>query len=303
MAAVLLPAIEDIEYTTALPSSKSPVGRTVLKVRPLSLRLHHRPHCTARLHGTPHRTARARRNGPPDRGPSDTLRSHPAKRAAVAASCQQGRASCGERRPPPPPALALSRALCAGEKRTTAARECSTTVLHVIACVPQSDVGRYTTGMWTKRYLHDQLQLALAGRAAEELTYGREELSSLHQHRIILARQIATKILNAGARPPGSRFRARRPGARLARAPHRTSERGAAWGGAIVAVCRGRGAPKPALPHACGLLGHVRWCLWFVRSRRASISLARAGMSEHRTWAALSLCRRAVWWHSESVQA
>lgn len=57
------------------------------------------------------------------------------------------------------------------------------------ACLPQSDVGRYTTGIWTKRYLTDQLQLALAGRAAEELVFGFEELSSLNQHRLIMARQ------------------------------------------------------------------------------------------------------------------
>jgi ATP-dependent Zn protease len=52
--------------------------------------------------------------------------------------------------------------------------------------------------MWTKRFLTDQLALALAGRAAEELVYGFDELSSLNQYRLMLARQIATKMLNAG---------------------------------------------------------------------------------------------------------
>lgn len=33
LAAALLPAIEPIDYVTILPSIKSPVGRTVLKVR------------------------------------------------------------------------------------------------------------------------------------------------------------------------------------------------------------------------------------------------------------------------------
>ena len=40
--------------------------------------------------------------------------------------------------------------------------------------------------------------MALAGRAGEELVYGREEMSSLHQSRNMLARQIATKMQNAG---------------------------------------------------------------------------------------------------------
>ncbi|KAL6745810.1 hypothetical protein V8C86DRAFT_1657986 [Haematococcus lacustris] len=64
--------------------------------------------------------------------------------------------------------------------------------------VLKPNVGRYTTGVWTKRYLREQLLLALAGRAAEELVMGRDELSSLHQYRLMLARQIAHKLLNAG---------------------------------------------------------------------------------------------------------
>jgi len=64
--------------------------------------------------------------------------------------------------------------------------------------VLKPNIGRYTTGMWTKRYLREQLLVALAGRAGEELVYGVDELSSLNQHRLMLARQIATKMLNAG---------------------------------------------------------------------------------------------------------
>ncbi|GLI63674.1 hypothetical protein VaNZ11_006712 [Volvox africanus] len=59
-------------------------------------------------------------------------------------------------------------------------------------------VGRYTTGVWTYRYLREQLLVALAGRAAEELVMGREELSSLNQDRLQFARQIAFKIMNSG---------------------------------------------------------------------------------------------------------
>lgn len=40
------------------------------------------------------------------------------------------------------------------------------------------------------RYLEEQLLVALAGRAAEELVYGAEELSSLNQHRLMMARQV-----------------------------------------------------------------------------------------------------------------
>jgi ATP-dependent Zn protease len=41
-------------------------------------------------------------------------------------------------------------------------------------------------------------QVALAGRAGEELVMGRDEMSSLHQYRLMMARQIATKLLNSG---------------------------------------------------------------------------------------------------------
>lgn len=40
--------------------------------------------------------------------------------------------------------------------------------------------------------------MALAGRAAEEVVFGLDELSSLNQHRLMLARQIVHKMLNSG---------------------------------------------------------------------------------------------------------
>lgn len=64
--------------------------------------------------------------------------------------------------------------------------------------VLKSHIGRYTTGMWTKRYLSEQLLVTLAGRAGEEVVYGRDEMSSLNQSRNMMARQIATKMLNSG---------------------------------------------------------------------------------------------------------
>jgi len=63
---------------------------------------------------------------------------------------------------------------------------------------PQPNIARYTTGVWTKAYLQQQLLVALAGRAGEELVFGVEELSSLNQSRLQFARQIAHKMLNAG---------------------------------------------------------------------------------------------------------
>lgn len=55
----------------------------------------------------------------------------------------------------------------------------------------QPNVGRYTTGVWTRAYLEQQLRLMLAGRAAEELVFGRDELSSLHQAKLMLAREVS----------------------------------------------------------------------------------------------------------------
>jgi hypothetical protein len=54
-------------------------------------------------------------------------------------------------------------------------------------------VGRYTTGVWTRAYLEQQLRLMLAGRAAEELVFGRDELSSLHQAKLMLAREVSER--------------------------------------------------------------------------------------------------------------
>lgn len=59
-----------------------------------------------------------------------------------------------------------------------------------VECLLQANVGRYTTGVWTRQYLEQQLVMILAGRAAEELVFGREEMSSLHQHKIMQARQV-----------------------------------------------------------------------------------------------------------------
>lgn len=60
-------------------------------------------------------------------------------------------------------------------------------------------MGRYTTGVWTRAYLEQQLRLMLAGRAAEELVFGRDELSSLHQAKLMLAREVSRcRVLRDG---------------------------------------------------------------------------------------------------------
>ncbi|KAI8462879.1 MAG: P-loop containing nucleoside triphosphate hydrolase protein [Monoraphidium minutum] len=64
--------------------------------------------------------------------------------------------------------------------------------------VLEPNIARYTTGVWTKAYLQQQLLVALAGRAGEEVVFGVDELSSLNQARLQLARQITHKMLNAG---------------------------------------------------------------------------------------------------------
>ncbi len=84
-------------------------------------------------------------------------------------------------------------------RRLIAAVPCLSWFHAPVPCT-QPHVGRYTTGVWTYRYLREQLLVALAGRAAEELVLGREELSSLNQHRLQFARQIAFKMMNSGAR-------------------------------------------------------------------------------------------------------
>jgi len=52
---------------------------------------------------------------------------------------------------------------------------------------------------FTRRYLEEQLLTVLAGRAAEELTYGFDELSSVNQRRLVTARRIVTKLVVSAA--------------------------------------------------------------------------------------------------------
>jgi hypothetical protein len=81
----------------------------------------------------------------------------------------------------------------------------------------QPNVGRYTTGVWTRQYLEQQLRLVLAGRAAEELVYGIDEMSSLHQLKIMQARQVRIRAvalnytaLGVGVWGTGMPFRTRK---------------------------------------------------------------------------------------------
>ncbi|KAK9823015.1 hypothetical protein WJX81_007049 [Elliptochloris bilobata] len=58
---------------------------------------------------------------------------------------------------------------------------------------------RERTRMFTRRYLEEQLLTVLAGRAAEELVYGLDEVSTINQRRLIMARRIVTKLVAAAA--------------------------------------------------------------------------------------------------------
>lgn len=52
---------------------------------------------------------------------------------------------------------------------------------------------------FTRRYLEEQLLTVLAGRAAEELVYGRDEMSTINQRRLVTARRIVTKLVVSGS--------------------------------------------------------------------------------------------------------
>ena len=58
---------------------------------------------------------------------------------------------------------------------------------------------REDSKLFTRRYLEAQVKMELAGRAAEEILLGVEELSSINQRRLMMARRIAEKLVLAGA--------------------------------------------------------------------------------------------------------
>ena len=69
--------------------------------------------------------------------------------------------------------------------------------------VVKANEGRELTQAFTKRYLEEQLLTVLAGRAAEEIYYGEEELSTMQQRRLIMARRIVTKLVVSTGMSPG----------------------------------------------------------------------------------------------------
>ncbi|KAL4447504.1 hypothetical protein ABPG75_004723 [Micractinium tetrahymenae] len=68
--------------------------------------------------------------------------------------------------------------------------------------VVKANEDRELTGLFTKRYLEEQLLTVLAGRAAEELIYGPEEMSTMQQRRLIDARRIVQKLVVSAAMTP-----------------------------------------------------------------------------------------------------
>ena len=69
--------------------------------------------------------------------------------------------------------------------------------------VVKANEGRELTQAFTKRYLEEQLLTVLAGRAAEEVVYGEDELSTMQQRRLVLARRIVTKLVVSTAMSSG----------------------------------------------------------------------------------------------------
>lgn len=54
---------------------------------------------------------------------------------------------------------------------------------------------RELTQQFTQRYLSEQLLMILASRAGEEIIYGKEEMSTINQRKIAMARRIVQKLL------------------------------------------------------------------------------------------------------------
>ncbi|KAK9816556.1 hypothetical protein WJX72_001883 [[Myrmecia] bisecta] len=58
---------------------------------------------------------------------------------------------------------------------------------------------RQQTHLFTRRYLEEQLLTVLAGRAAEELVYGKDGMSTINQRRLVMARRIVQKLVVSSA--------------------------------------------------------------------------------------------------------
>lgn len=72
--------------------------------------------------------------------------------------------------------------------------------------VVKANEGRELTQAFTRRYLEEQLLTVLAGRAGEELIYGEEDLSTMQQRRLVLARRIVTKLVVSTGMNPGDKI-------------------------------------------------------------------------------------------------
>lgn len=71
--------------------------------------------------------------------------------------------------------------------------------------VVKANEGRELTQAFTKRYLEEQLITVLAGRAAEEVYYGEEEMSTMQQRRLVMARRIVSKLVVSTGMSPGKK--------------------------------------------------------------------------------------------------
>jgi cell division protease FtsH len=61
--------------------------------------------------------------------------------------------------------------------------------------VVKANEGRELTQAFTRRYLEEQLLTVLAGRAAEEVIFGPDELTTMQQRRLVTARRIVAKLV------------------------------------------------------------------------------------------------------------
>lgn len=61
---------------------------------------------------------------------------------------------------------------------------------------------REFTQLWTRRYLEDQLLMVLSSRAAEEIVFGVDEMSTINQRRLVMARRIVQKLMVSSGLEP-----------------------------------------------------------------------------------------------------
>lgn len=70
--------------------------------------------------------------------------------------------------------------------------------LFLLSVCTQVNEERELTQQFTRQYLDEQLLMTLAPRAAEELYFGPENMSSMNQRQLVMARRIVQKMIASG---------------------------------------------------------------------------------------------------------